>query len=126
MCLQSAINRILKKKSEKNQPKYVTMELFDTFYDDYIEYKHCINDIFKSFSVSEDVLNEQLKISKCETSYKEKIKSLENKINILQTENKMLTEESTNYMEIVELLSVGNQNKVTEKNNINEKSSNHL
>ena len=126
MCLQSAINRILKKKSEKNQPKYVTMELFDTFYDDYIEYKHCINDIFKSFSVSEDVLNEQQKISKCETSCKEKIKSLENKINILQTENKMLTEESTNYMEIVELLSVGNQNKVTEKNNINEKSSNHL
>ena len=126
MCLQSAMNRILKKKSEKNQPKYVTMELFDTFYDDYIEYKHCINDIFKSFSVSEDVLNEQQKISKCETSCKEKIKSLENKINILQTENKMLTEESTNYMEIVELLSVGNQNKVTEKNNINEKSSNHL
>ena len=126
MCLQSAINRIIKKKSEKNQPKYVTMELFDTFYDDYIEYKHCINDIFKSFSVSEDVLNEQQKISKCETSCKEKIKSLENKINILQTENKMLTEESTNYMEIVELLSVGNQNKVTEKNNINEKSSNHL
>ena len=126
MCLQSAMNRILKKKSEKNQPKYVTMELFDTFYDDYVEYKHCINDIFKSFSVSEDVLNEQQKISKCETSCKEKIKSLENKINILQTENKMLTEESTNYMEIVELLSVGNQNKVTEKNNINEKSSNHL
>ena len=125
MCLQSAINRILKKKSEKNQPKYVTMELFDTFYDDYIEYKHCINDIFKSFSVSEDVLNEQQKISKCETSCKEKIKSLENKINILQTENKWLVE-STNYIEIVELLSVGNQNKVTEKNNINEKSSNHL
>ena len=126
MCLQSAMNRILKKKSEKNQPKYVTMELFDTFYDDYIEYKHCINDIFKSFSVSEDVLNEQRKISKCETSCKERIKSLENKINILQTENKRLTEESTNYMEIIELLSVRNQNKVTEKNNINEKSSNHL
>ena len=117
---------MLKKKSEKNQPKYVTMELFDTFYDDYIEYKRCINDIFKSFSVSEDVLYEQRKISKCETSCKERIKSLENKINILQTENKRLTEESTNYMEIIELLSVGNQNKVTEKNNINEKSSNHL
>ena len=126
MCLQSAMNRMLKKKSEKNQPKYVTMVLFDTFYDDYIEYKRCINDIFKSFSVSEDVLYEQRKISKCETSCKERIKSLENKINILQTENKRLTEESTNYMEIIELLSVGNQNKVTEKNNINEKSSNHL
>ena len=29
-------------------------------------------------------------------------------------------------MKTIELLSVGNQNKTTEKNNINDKSSNHL
>ena len=46
MYLQTAMNRILKKKSEKNQPKCVTMELFEAFSDDYIEYKH-INDILK-------------------------------------------------------------------------------
>ena len=46
MYLQIAMNRILKKKSEKNQPKYVIMELFETFSDDYIECKH-INDIFQ-------------------------------------------------------------------------------
>ena len=112
---------LIEKQSEKSQPKYVTMESFDTFYDDYIEYKHYINDILKNFPVSEDVLNEQWEASKCETSCKERIKSLENKINILQTENKMLVEESTDYMEIKELLSAGNQNKTTEKT-INEKS----
>ena len=40
------MNRILKKKSEKNRPKCVTMELLEAFSDDYIEYKH-INDILK-------------------------------------------------------------------------------
>ena len=102
------------------------MELFDTFYDDYIEHKLYINEILKIFPVSEDVVNEQWETSKCETSCKERIKSLENKINIPQTENKRLVEEYTNYMKIIELLSVGNQNKTTEKNNINEKSSNHI
>ena len=94
----------------------------DTFYDDRIEYKNYINDILKNFPVNEDVLNEQQETSKCETSCIEQIKSLENKIDILQTENKRLVEESNNYMKIIELLSVRNQNKTTEKNNINKKS----
>ena len=122
---QNTQENLIEEQSEKNQPKYVTMELFDTFYDDYIEYKH-INDILKNFLVSEDVLNGKRETSKCETSCKERTKSLENKINILQTENKRLVEESTNHMKIIELVSVGNQNKTTEKNKINEKSSNHI
>ena len=55
------------------------MELFDTFYDYYSEYKRCINYILKNFPFSEDVLNEQR--SKCETSCKENIK-YENMISI--------------------------------------------
>ena len=75
MYLQNGMKRIPRKldseKPEKNQPKYVTIGLFDTLFDDHIEYKHCINNILKKFSVSEDVLNEQQETSKCETSCKE-------------------------------------------------------
>ena len=53
---QNTLENLIEKKSEKNQPKYVTIKSFDTFYDDYVEYKH-INDILKNFPVSEDVLN---------------------------------------------------------------------
>ena len=37
---------------EKTQEKFVTVELFNTFYDDYIEYKykHYINDILENFN----------------------------------------------------------------------------
>ena len=59
----------IKKQYKENQPKCVTMELFDTFYDDYAEYKHYINDILKNFR--KNVLNEQWEI-KCETSCKKK------------------------------------------------------
>ena len=76
---QNTQENLIEEQSEKNQPKYVTMELFDTFYDDYIEYKH-INDILKNFPVSEDVLNGKRETSKCETSCKERTKSLENKM----------------------------------------------
>ena len=76
---QNTQENLIEEQSEKNQPKYVTMELFDTFYDDYIEYKH-INDILKNFPVSEDVLNGKQETSKCETSCKERTKSLENKM----------------------------------------------
>ena len=71
-------------------------------------------------------MNEQWETNKCKTSCKERIKSLENKIDRLQIENKKLVEESTYYMEVIELLSVGNQSKRTEKNNINDKSLNNL
>ena len=39
--------KLLTKKffSETNKAKCVRMELFDTFYDDYIEYKDFVNDI---------------------------------------------------------------------------------
>ena len=90
------------------------MKLFDTFYDDYVEYKNYINDILKT-----NILNEQWETSKCENSCKKRIESLENKIDRLQIGSKRLVEESTNCMKIIELLSVGNKNKTTEKNNIN-------
>ena len=35
---------------KKTQQKFVTVELFNTFYDDYIEYKHYINDILENFN----------------------------------------------------------------------------
>ena len=71
-------------------------------------------------------LNEQWEASKYETSCKELNHQKSKLIYILQIESKRLVKESTNHMKTIELLSVGNQNKTTEKNNINDKSSNHL
>ena len=82
--------------------------------------------IFKNYPVGEDVLNEQWEASKYETSCKELNHQKSKLIYILQIESKRLVKESTNHMKTIELLSVGNQNKTTEKNNINDKSSNHL
>ena len=124
-CRQTIVADIFTQPSSPPPPSHDKKASYgpvDTFYDDRIEYKHYINDILKNFPVNEDVLNEQQETSKCETSCIEQIKSLENKIDILQTENKRLVEESNNYMKIIELLSVRNQNKTTEKNNINKKS----
>ena len=66
----------------------------------------------------ENILYEQWETSKCETSCKKRIKSLKNKIDRLQIENKRFVEESTNCMKIVELLFLGSKNKTTGKNNI--------
>ena len=78
--------------------------------------KHYINGNLKNFS--ENILCEQWETSKCETSCKKRIKSLENKIDRFQIENKRFVEESTNCMKIIELLSLGSKNKTTGKNNI--------
>ena len=48
------------------------MELFDTFYENYIQYKCYINDILKNFSG--DVLNEGRETSIWKTSCKERNK----------------------------------------------------
>lgn len=55
---QNTQENLIEKQSEKHQSRYVSMELFDTFYDDYTEHKHYMNDILKNFPVSEDVKEE--------------------------------------------------------------------
>ena len=92
---------------EKIQQKFVTVELFNTFYDDYIEHKHYINDILESVKVNGNILSQFTETNDLEKSYQSKIKSLEENVEELKTENKRLVEEAANYLRIIENLPKG-------------------
>ena len=70
--------------------------------DDYIEYKHYINDILENLKVNGNILS-QFK----ETNEQSNIRSLEENLEKLKTENKRLVEEAANYLKIIEELSKG-------------------
>ena len=42
----------------KIQQKFVMVELFNTFYNDYIEYNHYINDILEKLKVNGNILSQ--------------------------------------------------------------------
>ena len=85
--------------------KYVTLEMFNTFYDDYIEYKHYINDILTSIRPN-DEMNSQNKID----TQEHKIKMLQSELENLKKENKSLIEENKSKLKIIEILSGHNDN----------------
>ena len=60
-----------------NNCEYVTTELFDTFYNDYIDFKHYINDIL-------NILNERNTTSTKKPSISEQILLLEEQVKILK------------------------------------------
>ena len=91
--------------TEKIQQKFVTVELFNTFYDDYIEYKDYINDILENLKVNGNILRQLTETNDLEKSYQSKIKSLEENVEKLKTENKRSVEEAANYLKIIEDLS---------------------
>ena len=75
---------------EKIQQRFVTVELFNTFYDDYIQCKHYINDILENLKVNGNILSHFKETNEHEKSYQSKIKSLEENVEKLRTENKRL------------------------------------
>ena len=75
---------------EKIQQRFVTVELFNTFYDDYIQCKHYINDILENLKVNGNILSHFKETNEHEKSYQSKIKSLEENVEKLKTENKRL------------------------------------
>ena len=80
------------------------MELFNTFYDDYIEYKHYVNDVIENIRSNKELG----KSFEDETKYQQsKIKLLQQEIQILKNENKDLKEENKSHLKIIELLSAG-------------------
>ena len=83
---------------EKIQQKFVAVKLFNIFYDNYIEYKHYINDILENFKVNGNILSQFKKTNDLEKSYQSKIKSLEENVEKLKTENERLVEEAANYL----------------------------
>ena len=92
---------------EKIQRKFVTVELFNTFYDDYIQHKHYINDILENLKVNGNILSQFKEANDLEKNYQSKIKLLEENVEKLKTENSSLVEEAANYLKIIEDLSKG-------------------
>ena len=91
---------------EKIQQRFVAVELFVTFYDNYIEYKDYINDILENLKVNGNILS-QFK----ETNEQSNIRSLEENLEKLKTENKRLVEEAANYLKIIEDLPKGHSSR---------------
>ena len=95
----SEILEILVNDSKETQTKinreYVTTKMFDTFYNDYIDFKHYINDILK-------ILNERKTTSTKKPSVSEQILLLEEQVRILKLENKKLQEERKAQLNIIE------------------------
>ena len=71
--------------------------MFDTFYNDYSDSKHYINDIL-------NILNERNTTSTKKTSVSEQILLLEEHVRILKLENKKLQEERKSQLNIIERL----------------------
>ena len=81
-----------KETQTRNNCEYVTTEFFDTFYNDYIDFKHYINGIL-------NILNERNT-----TSVSEQILLLEEQVKILKLENKTLQEERKAQLKVIERL----------------------
>ena len=92
---------------EKIQQKFVMVELFNTFYDDYREYKYYINDILENYKVNGNILSQFKETNDLEKSYQSKIKLLEENVEKLKTENTRLVGEAANYLKSIEDLSKG-------------------
>ena len=91
-----------KETQTKNNCEYVTTELFDTFYNDYIDFKHYINDVL-------NILNERNTTSTKKPSVSEQILLLKEQVRILKLENIKLQEERKAQLNIIERLTE-NQN----------------
>ena len=107
------------KDSGNNKPNstsnhnFVSLELFNACYDDYIEYKHYVNDVMQNISSNK----ESEKSFEDETkSQQSKTKLLQQEIQTLKNENKDLKEESISHLKNRELLSAGHDSDIPLKN----------
>ena len=75
-----------KETHTKNNCEYVTTEFFDTFYNDYIDFKHYINEIL-------NILNERSTTSTKKRSVSEQILLLKEQVKVIKLENKNFQEE---------------------------------
>ena len=85
------------------------MELFNTFYDDYIECKHYVNDIIQNISSNKEFGNSFENETKPQQS---KIKLLQQEIQTLKYESKNLKEEKKYHLKIIEVLSGGHDSNI--------------
>ena len=88
---------------------YVSLELFNTFYDDYIECKHYVNHIIQNISSNKEFGNSFENETKPQQS---KIKLLQQEIQTLKYESKNLKEEKKYHLKIIEVLSGGHDSNI--------------
>ena len=88
---------------------FVKNEVFNTFYEDYVEFKHYVNDTMKSVTSNSELLTS---LSDKNNWEKMKIKSLEEDIKNLKNENTTLRGYILTQLKIIENLS-GNSDRST-------------
>ena len=81
---------------------YVRNEVFDTFYKDYLEFKHYMNDIIKTITPSSEMVTN---LSNDNVSLQTKLKSLEEEIECVKNENINLKGDIKTQLKVIEKLS---------------------
>lgn len=112
MLVRKAIRKVTKvcdnkETWTKNSFEFVITDLFNTFYDDYIDFKHSIKDILNILNESNAKINNK-------TNVTENIVLLEEQIRILKTENEKVQDERKSHLNIMEKLAE-HQNSGTRK-----------
>ena len=78
---------------------FVKNEIFDTFYEDYLEFKHYVNDIIETITPSSDLIKN---LSNENVSKQKKIEMLQEEIKLLRNENISLKEDIKTQMKAIE------------------------
>lgn len=102
--------------SETIKAKYVSMEVFDTFHDDYIKYKHYVNDILSVILHIYDI-NSQNKVN----NEKHKIKLLEIELEHFKNENIKLKAGSKLQLKLIKFFSKNEEKNIKKTQNNNTK-----
>ena len=102
--------------SETIKAKYVSMEVFDTFHDDYIKYKHYVNDILSVILLIYDI-NSQNKVN----NQKHKMKLLEIELENFKNENITLKAGSKLQLKLIKLFSKNEEKNIKKTQNNNTK-----
>ena len=88
------------------------MSLFDTFYEDYIDFKNYIRDILDARYTNVAAENELVNDEKESYSWTIKLATLEENINALSKENEHLKGEIESYQKVIQLMASETSNKI--------------
>ena len=102
-----------------NFNNYVRNEVFQIFYEDYLEFKHYMNDIIKSITPGNELVTN---LSDDNASLQSKIDSLERVIERLRSENRNLKDDTKTYLNIIKNLSKSNNIHLEDSNTDKNKS----
>ena len=93
---------------------FVKNEIFDTFYEAYLEFKHYVNDIIETITPSSDLIKN---LSNENVSKQKKIEMLQEEIKLLRNENISLKEDIKTQIKAIENLSDYHKRKREDNNN---------